>query len=105
MWDARVKKQRWCNVSNELKHCGAFCMKHSTSLAHEVNISQDDDDYVVRENENENESRKSSKVISVEWVANAAESNLCCSCVSFFCDHTRVTTMGGKKWHDKRLDA
>lgn len=43
-------------------------MKHSTSLAHEVNISHDDDDYVVRENENENEneSRKSSKVISVE---------------------------------------
>lgn len=39
-------------------------MKHSTSLAHEVNISHDDDDYVVRENENE--SRKSSKVISVE---------------------------------------
>lgn len=99
MWDARVKKQRWCNVSNELKHCGAFCMKHSTSLAHEVNISHDDDDYVVRENENENEneSRKSSKVISVEWVANAAESNLCCSFVSFFFVITREWQRWGEK--------
>lgn len=82
-------------------------MKHSTSLAHEVNISHDDDDYVVRENENENEneSRKSSKVISVEWVANAAESNLCCSFVSFFLWSHESDNDGGKKWHDKRLDA
>lgn len=70
-------------------------MKHSTSLAHEVNISHDDDDYVVRENENE--SRKSSKVISVEWVANAAESNLCCSFVSFFLWSHESDNDGGEK--------
>ena len=73
-------------MSQNIAELFAWNIQHPAfaALAHEVNISHDDDDYVVREDENENESRKSSKIISMEWVANAAESNLCCSFVSFF---------------------